>query len=205
MNVGQKKKFKQDVTKTPLKLVPEQGRTQQEKEANYAAIFDRLQALKINTTQKDIDDAVEILVALNKWKALETAAPAKDNGAAAKLKALQGDSSGVSTESHGVFVQLDVDQLKHQHPDVPIGSRQKGGGNKFVKKCDATWHVSTTLEHMAVWAAALQMQEGGKVEHGQSKPVDGIHYEGYCILAGGKKYVSFHCYPADNNKQLLLA
>jgi hypothetical protein len=118
---------------------------------------------------------------------------------AKELSAARGDSSGVKITHMGVEVHLDVDQKKHQHPTIPIGTRDKGGGNRFTTVADAAWHQANTMIHMAEWAAAEEVEEGAKKYHGQAKPVDGIHYEGYVLNAGGKKYVFFHCYPNDSS------
>jgi hypothetical protein len=47
-------------------------------------------------------------------------------------------------------------------------------------------------------ALALTMTNGQKISHGQANDVGGIHYEGFCLLANGLRYVSFHCYPDKN-------
>jgi len=99
------------------------------------------------------------------------------------------------------MVQLDCDQLKHQHPTVPIGTRVKGGGNRFVVTCDEAWHRGNTMVHMAQWATKLGvMAVGEQTYHGQAVPVNEIHYEGFCLFARGQKYVSFHCYPANDSR-----
>jgi hypothetical protein len=102
----------------------------------------------------------------------------------------------------GVEAWLDIDQLKHQHKDNPIGTRQKGGGNKFSDRGTADWHRANTLKYMAQWAKDVKMTEN-PFPHGQGTSVNGIHYEGRCFQVGGKRYVFFHCYPDnDNNGKL---
>jgi Domain of unknown function (DUF4157) len=135
------------------------------------------------------------------------------------VRAGMDDSSGVMKEEGNVEAHLDIDQLKHQPPppakdakDVKdagnyrIGTREKGGGNKFKPPAGSeAWHQANTLAHMIKWADGLKgMKEGVKVWHGQADPVDGVHYEGYCVLLGAKKFVFFHCYPADSSKKLKL-
>jgi hypothetical protein len=167
------------------------------KQANYREIVDLLQQLHFNTQESDVTEGADILAKVLGRK-LEIEKPPADNGAAARLVTLLADSSGVSRDIGGVIVQLDCDQLKHQHPTVPIGSRHKGGGNRFVVTCNAAWHEGHTMAHMAQWATGLgAMTPGQTTFHGQTIPVDGIHYEGFCLFASGRKYVSFHCYPSD--------
>ena len=86
-----------------------------------------------------------------------------------------------------------------------IGTREKVGGNKFKPPAGSVaWHKTNTLAHMLKWGEELKgLQEGVKKEHGQAKPVHDVHYEGYCVLFSGKRYVFFHCYPADKSKLLL--
>ena len=167
------------------------------KQANYREIVDLLQQLHYNTQESDVTEGAEILAKVLGRK-MEIEKPPADNGAAAKLATLLADTSGVSRDIGGVMVQLDCDQLKHQHPSVPIGRRHKGGGNRFVATCNAAWHETHTMAHMAQWATGLgAMTPGQTTFHGQMVPVDGIHYEGFCLFASGRKYVSFHCYPSD--------
>jgi len=71
------------------------------------------------------------------------------------------------------------------------------GGEKFGTFATTGWHGQNTMVYMAQWAAGLtDLVEGQKKEHGQANVVEGRSYEGYCMLLGGKRYVSFHCYPA---------
>jgi hypothetical protein len=141
-------------------------------------------------------DLVEIQNALtNRWRV----APGTGAVAAKTFleKLLPHDSSGVTLVRPNVIAVLDNDQLKHQPDDHVIGTRQVGGGTKFKSAyASPAWHQANTLVHMADWAEGLGvMTVGQKIEHGQGAPVDQIHYEGFCIFAGGKKYVLFHCYP----------
>ena len=137
-----------------------------------------------------------------KLDTLRQAGAAQDarDAALKKLKVLRDGSSGVTITQSGVEVHLDNDQLKHQHPDHPIGTRTVSGGNLFTTVATTAWHEANTLVHMADWAAGLAgMAEGDKREHGQARPVNDIHYEGFCLMAGGQKYVAFHCYPANGS------
>lgn len=204
MNQGQKSQFKTLVKSRIVSLRNTirsgTGRGTDGKEANCAELLDLLRELRCNTTDQDIAEAAAIVGTELGNRTVEWQRPPADGGAAQKLATLQRDSSGVSHILHGVTVQLDCDQLKHQHPTVPIGTREKGGGNRFVADCDADWHRDNTMEHMALWAVGLgQMAPGQQTFHGQATPVDGIHYEGFCLFANGQKYVSFHCYPSDGS------
>ncbi|WP_263384731.1 hypothetical protein [Granulicella arctica] len=158
-----------------------------------------LNALSFPNLEADVIQAAAI-IATTLSRPMEIQKPPADNGAARSLLTLEGDSSTVRLLMLGVSVRLDKDQLKHQHPDQPIGSRQKGGGNRFIATCSAAWHEQVTLPHMADWASRLPaIKAGHKVYHGQATPVDGIHYEGSCLMANNKKYVLFHCYPEDGS------
>jgi len=175
------------------------GRGVDAKQENFLEVVDLLQDLRFNTQDSDVNEAVVILERVL-GRTLEVQKPPADNGSARKLAALLADSSGVSHVISGVTVQLDCDQLKHQHPSVPIGNRVKGGGNRFQASCNATWHQNNTMAHMAQWANGLGvMAAGQQTYHGQATPVGGIHYEGFCLFANGRKYVSFHCYPANGS------
>ncbi len=100
----------------------------------------------------------------------------------------------------GIHVQLDIDQMKHQPASVPIGTRV-AEGEKFGTFATKAWHETNTMDHMATWAATLAgMVEGRQEYHGQGKrvaiaSVGPCCFEGFCVLLGGTKYVSFHCYP----------
>lgn len=80
-----------------------------------------------------------------------------------------------------------------------IGTRIKGEGNRFNpnKAGSEAWHRKNTLPFMIAWAKGLKMKEGDVVPHPQADAHDGIHYEGFCVMYGGIKYVFFHCYPDD--------
>lgn len=134
-------------------------------------------------------------------------APApKGNKAESLLKDALGESSVVSIKIKDVEAHLDNGQLKHQPIKYKIGTRITKAGNTFKpdKYGSPAWHRTTTLAYMAGWADRLgPMSEGEKIYHGQAKAVNGIHYEGYCLLVNGNKYVFFHCYPADGSKMKL--
>lgn len=169
------------------------------KENNYIDLQQILLDCYCNNTEAEVTEAAGIFEEVTKYE-LQIKKPPNDNGAARKLAALIADSSNVGAVLHGVDVRLDVGQLKHQHPNHPIGTRIKGGGNRFNATCDIAWHRATTIAHMAGWANGLgAMVEGQQTFHGQANAVNGIHYEGFCLMSGGRKYVSFHCYPADGS------
>jgi len=175
------------------------GRPDTAREANFLEIQSNLTGLGINNRALEVQEAATILGEVL-GRVVEVQAPPTDNGAARKLAVLQGDSSTVQHAIAGVDVRLDIDQLKHQHSSHPIGTRHKGGGNRFNDICDAAWHQANTLVHMAGWANALAgMVQGEQRFHGQMTPVADVHYEGYCLLANGQKYVLFHCYPSNNS------
>ena len=181
-------------------IVTGAGRSLDAKEANFREIQDNLLSLGINNRQPEVTETAGILGGIL-GRIVEVQAPPADNGAARKLLTLNGDSSNVTSIVNGIDVRLDNDQLKHQHPHVPIGTRLKGGGNRFVNTCDANWHIATTLAHMAGWANGLGHMNAGQVTfHGQAVPVNDIHYEGYCLMANGQKYVLFDCYPSNNSR-----
>lgn len=130
---------------------------------------------------------------------IETALPAPLDVAKEKL-AVTRDCAYAET-IRGIYVQLDIDQNKHQPAGIPIGTREIHG-EKFGDYATKEWHKTHTMDYMATWAAGLPpMIEGKKIEHGQSKRVsiDDVDrpccFEGFCVLLGGTKYVSFHCYP----------
>lgn len=178
------------------------GRPESAKESNYIEIQKDLTTLGINNKKAEVEEAAGILGGVL-GRIVGVQEPPADNGAARSLKALKDDSSTVQDVIEGVDVRLDVDQLKHQHKDHPIGTRHKGGGNRFNDTCDEDWHRGTTLTYMANWAKGLAgMKQGEKRYHGQLVPVDEIHYEGYCLMANGQKYVAFHCYPSNKSPLL---
>lgn len=175
------------------------GRPTAAKEANYLEIQSNLTGLGINNRSAEVVEAAGILAEVL-GRAVEVQEPPNDNGAARKLAVLQGDSSTVQHNIAGVDVRLDIGQLKHQHPSHPIGTRHKGGGNRFNATCDAAWHQANSMAYMAGWANGLAgMVQGEQRFHGQATAVANVHYEGYCLLANGRKYVLFHCYPSDNS------
>lgn len=175
------------------------GRPDLTKESNFKEIQDNLLSLGINNREPDVIEAAGILAGIL-GRIVEVKAPPADNGAARKLLALNGDSSAVTSIINGVDVRLDNDQLKHQPPSAPIGTRHKGGGNRFNNTATAAWHRANTLAHMAAWANGLGNMIVGQVTfHGQAVPVNDIHYEGYCLMANGQKFVLFHCYPSNTS------
>lgn len=203
MNQNQKTRFESHVrlkgTSLHNTLKTGAGRGLDAKQENYLEVVGLLQELQFNTQETDVNEGATILKRVL-GRELEVQKPPADNGAARKLATLLADSSGVSAVINGVTVQLDCDQLKHQHPTVRIGTREKGGGNRFVAACNAAWHQANTMAHMAQWANGLGvMAVGQQTFHGQMVPVGQIHYEGFCLFANGQKYVSFHCYPANGS------
>jgi hypothetical protein len=129
---------------------------------------------------------------------IETAPPPPLDVAKEKKKIT--DDCGHAATIRTIYVQLDTAQNKHQPAGVPIGTRV-AEGEQFGKYATKAWHETHTMDYMATWAAGLPgMVEGKKVEHGQKKKVQiadagECSFEGFCILLGGQKYVSFHCYP----------
>jgi hypothetical protein len=55
-----------------------------------------------------------------------------------KLATAQAEAPGVGIDHHGISVNLDTDQLKHQPSEYPIGTRQTSGGTKYSRRCDRT-------------------------------------------------------------------
>ena len=129
---------------------------------------------------------------------VETAPPPVVDIAAEKRKIT--DDCGHAATIDGVYVQLDTAQNKHQPRGVPIGTRV-AEGEKFGTYATKAWHERTTMAYMARWAAGLtDLVEGKKREHGQTARVDietagRVSFEGFCMLLGDTRYVSFHCYP----------
>jgi hypothetical protein len=159
-------------------------------------------ALMILTDDTGVREAADIIQEFGPKKpvlVIETAPPPPLDIAKEKKKVT--DDCGHATTIRTIYVQLDDAQNKHQPPGVPIGTRQTSGGQKFGTYATKTWHELHTMPYMARWAEGLTgMAEGKKVEHGQMKkvPIEGAgncSFEGFCILLGGTKYVSFHCYP----------
>ena len=203
MNTDQKREFKEYVkmNSRQMKVSPflktGENRGVDAKIGNYREVQELLSLMtrRPNINNDNVNEAVEIFKEVT-GRVLEVQVPPSDGGAGKKLQTLQNASSVVKMEYLGVDVRLDNDQLKHQHPSVPIGTRMKGGGSRFKHTCDASWHKLNTMIYMATWASQIGgMVEGDQKYHGQSGPVNSIHYEGYCLMAGGNKYVLFHCYP----------
>lgn len=176
------------------------GRSVCAKQENWKTVTYFLGQAKVSTSTNNVAPAAKIIGdALG--RPVEVVQPPEEINVAGMLKTLEAESSDVRRMVGAVSVRLDLNQLKHQHKDAPIGTRRKGGGNRFTDVATAQWHRKTTLLHMGRWAQKLpSMSEGVKVQHGQAKAVNGIHYEGYCLLAGGAKCVLFHCYPADGSE-----
>lgn len=214
MNKEQKQRFANYISdngariKSAPFLKTGENRSHVEKIANYREVQDLLRQYQpdINADKKTVLEGVNIISHVL-GRVIEIEDPETDNSEATRkslisLEGLKRDSSNVTLLQNSVEVHLDIDQLKHQHPTKPIGTRQKGGGNRFKDICDADWHKKNTMVHMADWANSLSgMTTGEKRYHGQSRPENGIHYEGFCLMAG-KKYVLFHCYPANDNSKL---
>jgi hypothetical protein len=183
------------------------------KQENYKAIRQLLRELGIAGTDPNVKEAAPI-IAKGKPPGVATIIlhiedPGPEIDVPAEIRRIKGDVGHAHefTELDGapilpsIYVQLDCDQLKHQPKSVPIGTREKGGGEKFGTYATKEWHADNTMRYMARWARDLRgMVEGRKVEHGQSERVQidtsgPTCFEGYAMLLGGKKYVSFHCYP----------
>lgn len=204
MNVTEKAQFKARmaprVTSLRLTLKTGEGRGLEAKQSNCREIMDLLRESNYRTQDGDITDAAAILSDLLGRTKLEWVRPPAGVDDARQLATMQADASEVTSTIAGIRVQLDRDQLKHQHPQVPIGTRAVGGGNRFKNTCNAAWHQANTMVYMATWANSLgAMVPGQRQFHGQAVPVNGIHYEGFCLFANGAKHVSFHCYPANNS------
>lgn len=163
---------------------------------NYRIIQSWLASLLVMTDDTGVKEAAELIAAAGiniKAVKIEVLTPPFLDVEKEKQK-LFGDCAH-SKEIDGVYVQLDVDQNKHQPKSQPIGTR-KIHGEKFGDYASKKWHEDNTMKYMADWAKLQHnMVENKKVEHGQAKRIDGVSYEGYCILLGGKKFVTFHCYP----------
>lgn len=201
MNLSQRNSFKMHATTclATLRFVIKFGtsQTKANKEHNYQEVKEVLDDVIANCGEADVTEAASILTGPNFLaRDFEIAKPPAVVNVQALLTALDSDSTAVRATINGANVRLDNDQLKHQHPSVPIGTRQTHGGNQFKAYCDSQWHIDNTLPVMATWAGTLlNMKNGQKIMHGQIKAVDGIHYEGFCQNVNGVKYVLFHCYP----------
>lgn len=147
---------------------------------------------------REAADLIQTLCTTKPTPVIETQPPPPID-VAKETKKIKDDCAHSAT-IRTIYVQLDVDQNKHQPSSVPIGTRQ-ASGEKFGTYATTAWHEANTMDYMATWAATLaNMVEGKKVEHGQSKRIDmpdagRCCFEGFCVLLGGTKYVSFHCYP----------
>ena len=171
--------------------------------ANFAGIEWWLKAtLLITTDDAGIRETADLIQALSPVKPppiIETSPPPRVDIAKEKKK-ITDDCAHAITTPGGIYVQLDVDQNKHQPASVPIGTREIQG-QKFGTYATKQWHEINTMKYMAEWAEGLNdLIEGKKREHGQSKRFQialagACCFEGFCMLLGGKKYVTFHCYP----------
>ena len=184
------------------------------KRDNYVEIRKLLRSLGIAGTDLNVKEAAAMIAKKQKIKNVDFAAvtvlledPGPEIDVQKEIKKIKDDvGHGIEvTELDGsaipaIYVQLDDAQMKHQPPSVPIGTRVKEG-EKFGTYATKAWHEENTMLYMAAWAHGLAgLVEGRKVEHGQGQKINHptvgpISYEGFCVLLGGKRYVSFHCYP----------
>ena len=148
-------------------------------------------------------DLADVQIALKALRKAELVERNKERGRSF-VAALDREVSTVSLVEGNVRAYLDRAQMKHQPPSQPIGDRETHGGAKFKEMyARPAWHQANTLRHMIDWANSLtDLEEGVKREHGQGTPVDGVHYEGFCMLVGEIRYVLFHCYPAKKSPLL---
>lgn len=198
------KKYAKKTTQAASGVLVGAGKSAQDKQKNFLTIKKILSDLGASNTKDHVPLAAAELRSAWKCGVIETQAVDKAIDAAALKLVIDNESSDVTATIGGIDVRLDNDQLKHQPPGTPIGTRITAGGNCFKTTCDGTWHTGLTLVHMSNWAAKeVGMVEGEKRYHGQLKPVDNIHYEGFVQLLNGTKYVLFHCYPGDKSKFLL--
>lgn len=206
LSSSDKKSLKKYAGKTGLSdsgIMPGAGKPSADKQKNFLTVKKILSDIGASNT---VDHVPLAAVELQKqWKCavIETEEVDKVIDAAKLKKTLDAESSAVKATIGGVDVRLDNDQLKHQPPGTPIGTRQTHGGNRFKSTCDGAWHKGVTLVHMSNWASKEKnMTEGERRFHGQATPVDNIHYEGFVQLLDGKKIVLFHCYPGDKSSYL---
>ena len=211
MNLNQKRQFREKI-RTELESVRNfiklgEGRGVSAREGNFKEIYEHLEALGIATNDGNMNEAAAIVSEAFTNRPVEIQRPPTDNTARAIIELVQVErsSTNVRLQRGNISVRLDSDQNKHQHPNVPIGSRSKTGGTRFVNTCNVNWHLANTLNYMANWAGQLPATTvGTKTYHGQSAPVSGIHYEGYCFFApNDQRVVVFHCYPAKNTALIL--
>jgi hypothetical protein len=178
------------------------GKLMPVKYANFEEIKWWLKSMLLITTDdagvREAADLIQQLSTARPALVIETAPPPPLDVAKEKKKIT--DDCAHAATIRTVYVQLDVDQNKHQPSSVPIGTRE-ASGESFGTYATKAWHESHTMDYMATWAATLTgMVEGKKVEHGQSRRIDidgagPCCFEGLCVLLGGTRYVSFHCYP----------
>ena len=181
-----------------------EDRSKDAKLGNFKEICEHLKALGFSTNDDNVREAAKIVSECFANRPVEIEFPAKDNTAKAlaEIQRIENDSTSVRLVRNNVDVRMDRDQNKHQAPGVPIGTRTVRSGNMFKNTCNEQWHKTVTLQHMATWAEKLAKADiGTKTYHGQSMPVDSIHYEGFCYFGpNDKRYVLFHCYPSDNSR-----
>ena len=168
-------------------------------ENNYTVIKTLLVTLNMSAVHDNVVEASKMIAKAQAplpLVVLQIKQPPPPIDVAKEVKKIT-DDCGYAVTINNIYVQLDSAQNKHQPPGVPIGTRQTHGGEKFGTSATTAWHQANTMAYMAGWAAGLTgLVEGQKVEHGQARVIDGRSYEGFCVLLGGKRYVSFHCYPA---------
>jgi hypothetical protein len=184
------------------------------KKTNYEEIRKLLRSLNIAGTDPNVKEAAAMIAKKAKIKNLDFQAivvlledPGPEVDVPKEIKKIKDDVGHAIevTELDGeqipaIYVQLDDAQMKHQPASVPIGTRVKEG-EKFGTYATKDWHEANTMLYMAGWAYRLTgLVEGVKREHGQLQKINHptvgpISYEGFCMLLGGKRYVSFHCYP----------
>jgi hypothetical protein len=213
MNAKDKKDFDRYIAAHRVELLNGlklgEGRPLPMQEENYGDLVHYLSEAGIKgATDRDVTEAAGMVSKLV-GRPLETSRPPTDNGAARKLANLIRDSSTVQAVLQRVDVRLDIDQMKHQSMRSPIGTRNKGGGNRFVETCNAAWHRDTTMLFMARWANAQEPLAEGETRVqrqilAQTDPLfeGAIHFEGSCLKSGGTLYALFHCYPANNSPLL---
>jgi len=181
------------------------GRSYTQQEDNFREIQSFLKAIGVTTADDSRVKSATLIIEKEIGRTIEVLKPDPYNIVDNLIKIMKRDETDVELIKHEVKVNLDIDQLKHQHPRVPIGTRKKGGGTRFVESCDKDWHIANTLDHMADWANGLDMKIGEQIFHGQTIPVEGICYEGFCLMdKEGAKHVLFHCYPKYNTHELAM-
>jgi hypothetical protein len=188
-------------TLTVPALLPKQ------QEDNYATIKTLLETLKASAVHDNVVEAAKMIGKAQQGVGglglviISIKQPPPPVDVPKEVKKIT-DGSAFAVEIDGIYVSLDNDQRKHQPKSVPIGNRV-AEGEKFGTYATTAWHETNTMAYMAEWAEGLDITvegETGKVYHGQHVRVPNatagnVCYEAYCVLLGGKKYVSFHCYP----------